>query len=267
MPRIALGLEYDGSHFHGWQRQPGCQTVQARLEQALSKVANHSENAPVEVYCAGRTDTGVHALKQIVHFDTTTEREMKNWVFGTNHSLSRHITVLWAKQVTEDFHARFSARARRYQYVIFNHRLRPALMRQYVTWHYQPLDISLMQQAANLLVGEHDFTSFRAMSCQSQTPYRNVHFINVKRQGDYVLIDIQANAFLHHMVRNIAGVLIAIGNGKKLPAWAQEVLLAKNRSAGGITAPPYGLYFADVDYPSEFALPQTRGSRLLSDML
>ncbi len=252
--KIALGIEYDGSHFHGWQRQPNLATVQGHLEASISKVANES----ITVQCAGRTDTGVHALSQVVHFETNKERNQRSWVFGVNHHMPNSISVIWAKQMPDNFHARFSAVARRYRYYIYNHAVRPAIWRRSVTWHYHSLNEKHMQQAANYLIGEHDFTSFRALECQSKSPIRQIESIKFHRQHDLIYFDIKANAFLHHMVRNIAGVLIAIGMGNKPPEWAKEVLVAKNRSLGGVTAPPYGLYLAEVYYPEEFTIPKSR---------
>ena len=250
--RVALGVEYDGSHYCGWQRQKhDSQTVQENLEAALSNVANH----PVQVICAGRTDTGVHGVGQVVHFDTESERSEKGWIFGCNTNLPDSISVRWAKPVAEDFHARFSAISRAYRYVIYNHPVRPALGMHHLTWNYRPLDIELMQQAANVLVGEHDFSSFQAQGCQAKSPIRTIHHINLYRRGRLIIMDIQANAFLQHMVRNIAGVLMAIGSGKEPLGWMTEVLNHKNRTLGGVTAPPYGLFFMRVGYPDEFGIP------------
>jgi tRNA pseudouridine38-40 synthase len=251
--RIALGVEYDGSQYHGWQAQTGLHTVQQVLENALSKVADTA----ISVTCAGRTDTGVHASNQVVHFDCEVERTSRAWVHGANAFLPKDVCVRWCKEIPENFHARYSAISRRYKYVIYNTPIRPALLRGNVTWQYRQLDNKAMQEAAQFLVGENDFTSFRSVECQSNTPMRNVHHIQVSRVGDLVLIDIAANAFLHHMVRNIAGVLIAIGNGKKPISWVKEVLLAKDRRLGAETAPPYGLYLIQVEYPKEFGIPQT----------
>ncbi|ARN75930.1 tRNA pseudouridine(38-40) synthase TruA [Oceanicoccus sagamiensis] len=253
--RVAMAVSYDGSAFHGWQsqRKPQVATVQEALEQALSKIAD----APVIVQCAGRTDAGVHASHQIVHFDSPAERGEKAWVSGGNTHLPANIAIHWAKPVPESFHARFSATARRYRYVILNSPARSALLSGGVTWENRPLDEQAMHRAGQLLLGELDFTSYRAVACQSRTPMRNVHFIEVSRSGDRVMIDIQANAFLHHMVRNIAGVLIDIGAGIKPVQWAEEVLLAKDRSAAAVTAPPFGLYLVGVTYPDHFQLPHS----------
>ncbi len=252
--RIALGIEYDGSPFHGWQKQPNLDTIQQHVEEAVAKVANHE----IQIHCAGRTDTSVHATGQVVHFDTVAQRVERSWIMGVNQNLPRSVTVLWAKEIAEDFHARFSAISRRYIYCIYNHQLRPAIMRSKITWHYHELDEKRMQLAANDLIGEHDFSSYRSVECQSRTPMREIYALNVIRRGHLVYLDITANAFLHHMVRNIAGVLIAIGSELKPIDWAKEVLLAKDRRLGGVTAPPYGLYLVHVKYPDEFAVPAGR---------
>ena len=250
--RVALGVEYDGSHYCGWQRQKhDTRTVQENLESALSKVANH----PVQVICAGRTDTGVHGVGQVVHFDTESDRTDKGWIFGCNTNLPDSISVRWAKPVAEEFHARFTAVSRAYRYVIYNHPIRPALGMQHLTWNFRPLDMALMQAAANVLVGQHDFSSFQAQGCQAKSPIRTIHHIKLQRRGRLIIMDIQANAFLQHMVRNIAGVLMAIGCGKEPLSWAEEVLNHKNRTLGGVTAPPYGLFFMRVGYPPEFDIP------------
>lgn len=250
--RIALGIEYDGSGFYGWQRQREVNSVQQELETALSKVANQ----PVELFCAGRTDAGVHATGQVVHFDTTAVRDDKAWVMGTNAQLPDAIAVRWAKAVPDDFHARFSATARRYRYIIYNHKFRPAILRAGLSHYHQSLDTDLMQQAGEYLLGEQDFSSFRAMQCQSHSPFRNVHHLHISRQGDYIILDIKANAFLHHMVRNITGSLLEVGMKNRPPQWIAELLAAKDRNLAAATAKPGGLYLVDVDYPAHFALPK-----------
>ena len=253
MMRIAVGVEYDGSNFSGWQfQQQGVRTVQGEVEKALSKVANH----PVRVHCAGRTDTGVHATAQVIHFDTLAEREERAWVFGANANLPKDVALLWAKPVNEQFHARFSARRRAYRYVIFTREVRPTFLAYRVSWHYKDLDVERMARAGESLIGEHDFSSYRAVACQAKSPVRKLYRLKVTRQGPFVFIDVEANGFLHHMVRNIAGVLIAIGDGERPVEWSREVLEAKDRALGGITAQPYGLYLTEVGYPSEFALPE-----------
>ncbi|MCX7108840.1 MAG: tRNA pseudouridine(38-40) synthase TruA [Candidatus Methylumidiphilus sp.] len=251
MPRIALGLEYDGSDFVGWQWQTGQRNVQACVEEAVSKVAAE----PVTVHCAGRTDAGVHALEQVIHFDTHTHRECRSWLMGANANLPDDVRVLWAKEVGPGFHARYSAVARYYRYVILNRPMKSALYRKQVTWCFYPLDESKMQEAANHLLGHHDFSSFRAQGCQSKSPSRIMHFIRVRRENERVIIDLSANAFLHHMVRNIAGVLMEIGTGKKPADWTSQLLELRDRKQGGVTAPSDGLYLGGVCYPPAFGLP------------
>ena len=252
--RIALGIAYNGRYYHGWQRQPsGHISVQEKLEDALSIVANE----PIKVMCAGRTDAGVHASAQVVHFDTVAQRPLRAWTHGGNMHLPDDVAVQWAQVVDEKFHARFSATARRYRYVIYNHALRPALMDKEVTWNYRPLDIVSMQKAAAHLVGTHDFSSFRAAACQANSPIRTMHHLNVIAAGDYIVLDVRANAFLHHMIRNLAGLLMKIGAGEAPPEWAMEVLIAKDRRVSAATAKPYGLYFVDAEYDDAFNLPQT----------
>jgi tRNA pseudouridine38-40 synthase len=248
--RIALVVEYDGSQYHGWQAQTGLRTVQQSLEYALSKVAD----SDVSIVCAGRTDTGVHATNQVIHFDSVKERSIRAWIHGANTFLPKDICVKLGKEVPDDFHARYSATARRYRYVIYNGAIRPSLLRSNVTWQYRQLDQRLMHQGAQFLIGEMDFTSFRSIECQSNTPMRHIHQIKVTRLGDMVIIDITANAFLHHMVRNIAGVLISVGSGKRPVAWVEEVLNAKDRKLGAETAPSYGLYLVQVTYPEQYAI-------------
>jgi tRNA pseudouridine38-40 synthase len=246
--RVALGIEYDGSHYYGWQAQAGLHTVQEVVELSLTKVAD----TKINVTCAGRTDTGVHATNQIVHFDHDKIRSIRSWVQGANAFLPKDVCVKWASEMPDDFHARYSATARRYRYVIYNASIRPALLRSNVTWYYRPLDHVAMTKASQCLIGENDYTSFRSTECQSKTPMRNVIELQVLRDGDLVMIDITANAFLHHMVRNIAGVLIAVGSGKKPIDWVYEVLHAKDRRLGAETASPYGLYLVDVTYAQRF---------------
>ena len=251
--RIALGIEYDGSAFKGWQVQRHqLHTVQAAVEHALSKVAAH----PVRVVCAGRTDTGVHAVGQVVHFDTESLREPRNWVLGANVNLPPEVAVTWARCVDERFHARFAAVSRRYRYLILNRATRSSLLAHRATWERRPLDADAMHQAGQALVGRHDFSSYRAMGCQAKSPVRMMHELGVVRHGDLIEIEVHANAFLHHMVRNIAGVLLAIGRGEKPIDWAAEVLALRDRTLGGVTAAPDGLYLERVSYPAEFALPE-----------
>ena len=250
--RIALKLEYDGSRYAGWQYQSHSPSIQEAVEKALAFVAAR----PVRVVAAGRTDAGVHAWEQIVHFDTEAERPARAWVQGTNIRLPDDIRVLWARPVADDFHAQRQALARWYRYRICNRPVAPALGRAQITWYHRPLDEERMQQAAGLLLGEHDFSSFRGPYCQSKSPRRRVYLLEVHRSGDEVAIDIVANAFLHNMVRNIAGVLMAVGSGKRPVDWVAEGLAARDRRAGGVTAPPNGLYFAGIWYPQRFGLPR-----------
>ena len=251
MPRIALGIEYDGSAFRGWQSQAQAVGIQSLVERALTAVADH----PIEVMAAGRTDAGVHALMQVVHFDATAMRSERAWTLGATTNLPKQITALWAREVGVGFHARYSAQARSYRYYILNRPVRAAIGADYVSWVREPLDAGRMHEAAQLLIGEHDFSSFRAAQCQSRTPMRNVHSIGVTRVGEVIELAVTANAFLHHMVRNIAGVLIAIGQGERPVQWAREVLEARDRTVGGITAPPGGLYLTAVRYAAALGLP------------
>ncbi|WP_251359764.1 tRNA pseudouridine(38-40) synthase TruA [Kangiella sp. TOML190] len=252
MKTTALGIEYNGEHYCGWQRQSHSPSVQASLEQVLSSIADE----PIQVFCAGRTDTGVHATGQVVHFQSNKPRPDKAWILGANTQLPNDIAVRWVKEVDSDFHARFSATARRYRYIISNTRARPAIGGAGLTWVRQPLDVDRMNQACQYFPGEQDFSAFQAASCQSPTAMRNVHHLFVKRHGVYVIIDIKANAFLHHMVRNIAGSLIEIGRGQQEPAWAQSLLESKDRTQAAATASPKGLYLVDVDYPEAYQLPR-----------
>ncbi|MDH5182994.1 MAG: tRNA pseudouridine(38-40) synthase TruA [Gammaproteobacteria bacterium] len=249
--RLALGVEYDGSTFCGWQFQDHSPSVQAVVENALTKVAN----TPVRVHCAGRTDTGVHATGQVIHFDTDVVRSERSWVHGANANLPKEVAILWAKPVDESFHARFSATHRRYRYVIFNRSIRPTFLAIRTSWCHRPLDEVRMQTAANYLIGEHNFNSYRAVACQAKSPVRTVSRLDVTRNGEFIYLDIEANAFLHHMVRNIAGVLMEIGRGEQAPEWTREILDHQDRTRGGITAPPHGLYLTEVDYPDQYKLP------------
>ena len=249
--RIALGIEYDGSRFHGWQAQPGVRSVQGELMRALSGIADE----PLRLQCAGRTDRGVHALGQVVHFDTRARREARAWLLGGNSRLPDDIAITWVREVDETFHARFSATARTYRYVIDLRPNRPALLRNQVAWHRWPLEVERMRRAARHLVGEHDFSAYRAAGCQARHAVRRIHHLEVSRQGRFVHIDIEANAFLHHMVRNIAGVLMEIGRGERPESWTAELLELRDRTAAGITAPAAGLYLVSVTYPDRFRLP------------
>lgn len=251
MTRFALGIQYDGRPFCGWQRQRDVRTVQEELEASLSRVADEN----VRTYCAGRTDRGVHALDQVVHFDSSKIRPDRAWQLGTNGNLPDEVAVSWVKRVPDDFHARFSALSRTYHYIILNQRARPALWAGKVTWEFNALDTDKMQLAANYWLGEHDFSAFRAAGCQSKSPYRCVEYFRVERRLEYVVISVCANAFLQHMVRNFVGVLVEIGRGRKDPAWAEDVLNSKRREAGARTAPPDGLYLVAVKYPEVYEIP------------
>lgn len=251
MTRWAAGVEYLGTPFSGWQTQAGRPSVQAALETALSSVADH----PVATICAGRTDAGVHAFGQVVHFESAAVRSPYAWLLGTNSRLGPAVSVCWVQPVADDFDARRSARARRYRYVIHNQRGRSALLGGRVTWIAQPLAEQAMQRAAQALLGSHDFSAYRAADCQSATPNREVYGIAVFRSGDFVVMDIRANAFLQHMVRNIMGVLLEIGQGRRPESWAATVLAARDRAQAGVTAPPEGLYFVGPEYPGRFPVP------------
>ncbi|AEI74995.1 tRNA pseudouridine synthase A [Candidatus Moranella endobia PCVAL] len=251
--KLALGIEYNGSAYSGWQRQPEAPSVQACLERALSIVAN----APVIVHGAGRTDAGVHATGQVVHFETWVRRPESAWTLGVNANLPADITVRWVVPVAKEFHARFSATTRCYYYVIYNHRLRPALVAHGLAHYGRTLDATLMARSSQCLWGENNFTSFRSLKCQSRSPWRNVHHLHVKRQGNYVMVDIKANAFVHHMVRNIVGSLLEVGCGKRPESWIAELLFCRDRTQAGATAQAKGLYLVAVEYPSRFSLPTT----------
>jgi tRNA pseudouridine38-40 synthase len=249
--RIALGVEYDGTDFSGWQRLSHGATVQAALERALGFVAAH----PIEVTCAGRTDAGVHGRCQVVHFDTEARRDLRGWVLGACSNLPTSVAVLWAREVPDDFHARFSARSRRYRYRILNRAVRPALDARYVTWERHPLDAERMHRAAQALVGEHDFSAFRAVSCQAAHARRELTGIRLYREDEQVIMDIEANAFLHHMVRNIVGSLLPIGRGEQPETWMAELLVGRNREVAGPTAPSSGLTFLGPRYEARWGLP------------
>lgn len=249
--RFAAAVEYNGGLFCGWQRQSHSPSVQGAVEAALSSVAA----MPVALVCAGRTDTGVHATNQIIHFDTGARREARNWLLGANTRLPDAVRLHWVTEIAPGFHARFSATARTYRYLISNEPVRPALFRGLLTWCREPLDTVAMDSAAQCLLGEQDFSSFRSAGCQSKSPFRRVDAIRVYRRGQLVVIEVTANAFLHHMVRNIAGVLMAVGRGERKPGWVAELLAARDRTRGEITAPPDGLYLVSVRYPEHFGVP------------
>jgi tRNA pseudouridine38-40 synthase len=256
LKRIVLGIQYDGSPWKGWQTQPHGNTVQDRLEAALKKFT-HTEIATT---CAGRTDAGVHAIEQVVHFDCEIEREPFSWVRGTNAFLPPSIAVRWARVLDEknhtDFHARFSARSRTYHYVLYSHPVRSPLLEGKAGWVFRPLDLGAMETAAEFLLGEHDFSAFRAAECQARTPIKTMHEIKIVRRGDLLVFTLRANAFLHHMVRNIMGALVYVGTGVHHPQWLGELLAQRNRSLAAPTFMPDGLYLARIDYDLTWRLPQ-----------
>lgn len=253
--RIALALEYDGAAFSGWQKQssPVSSTVQGSIEAALSQIAD----SPISTTCAGRTDAGVHATCQVIHFDTPVDRGIKAWTVGVNSLLPDTVRVLWASRVANDFHARFSATARRYQYLIYQRDVASAVLAGHVTHVRQTLDVNAMHSAAQALPGERDFSVFRAAGCQSRSPFRQVNHARVERRGEFIVFDVRANAFLQHMVRNMAGALLDIGKGLRPPQWMSDLLASKDRTRSGVTAPPDGLYLVAVDYPTDSGLPDS----------
>jgi tRNA pseudouridine38-40 synthase len=256
--RIVLGLEYDGSQFCGWQTQPSRCGVQDHLEAALQHIAGE----PVETTCAGRTDAGVHALAQRVHFDTEVSRPISAWVRGVNASLPAGVAVLWAQEAGAEFHARYSALERCYRYVLLNRSVRPALGHGRTGWFHLPLDEGRMREAARLLVGEHDFSAFRSSECQARSPVRELRSIEIERCGDYVFFTFRANAFLHHMVRNLVGTLVYVGKGKHEPAWVSSVLASRDRARAAPTFDPAGLYLASVEYDPAWGLPAATSAGL-----
>ncbi|WAI11960.1 MAG: tRNA pseudouridine(38-40) synthase TruA [Buchnera aphidicola (Macrosiphum albifrons)] len=251
--KFALGVEYDGSLYHGWQRQKNVPSIQEEIERALSIIANHKIN----VICAGRTDAGVHSVGQVIHFNTTAVRKKSSWSIGVNSYLSKNISIVWVKEVPGNFHARYSAITRSYRYIIYNCSLRSAIFQTKLNHIYRELNVKKMYSESQFLLGEHDFTSFRALGCQSYSPYRKITKLNVFRFNNWVVIDITANSFLHHMVRNIVGSLIEIGISKKKEYWIQELLKKKDRNYAGATAPAKGLYLVYVEYPLHFNLPKS----------
>jgi tRNA pseudouridine38-40 synthase len=253
VPRYALAVEYDGTDFFGWQAQVLQPTLQQTLEAALSRVAN----APVRVVCSGRTDAGVHASGQIIHFDTPAVREPRGWMLGANAHLPKSMSVFWVAVVEPDFHARYSALAREYCYSLLNRQARPALFARHLSWERFPLDVAAMQKAADSLLGEQDFTSFRTIACQAKRPWRRLDRLEIIRSGDVIAFHVQANAFLHHMVRNLVGSLLVIGRHEQPPEWMHEILLARDRSLAGATAPAGGLVFVGAKYPERLGFPKT----------
>ena len=249
--RIALGLSYDGAPYAGFQSQPSGNTVQDVLERALAGIAGE----PVRVIAAGRTDTGVHALAQVVHFETDAERPDTAWVRGTNASLPDSVAVQWATRVDPDFHARFSATARSYLYLLYNHPVRPAVFAGRAGWHHDPLDVGAMHEAAQCLVGEHDFSAFRSSECQAKSPVKTMESTAVRAAGPYVVFELTASAFLHHMVRNIVGCLVYVGKGRHRPDWIREVLDGRDRARAAPTFSPAGLYLSGIRYHARWQLP------------
>jgi tRNA pseudouridine38-40 synthase len=257
--RVALGIEYDGSAFTGWQTQTDGRSVQDAVEGALSQIAG----SPTSTICAGRTDSGVHALDQVIHFDTDAARPITAWVRGVNRLLPASIAVQWAKHVNEDFHARYGARRRRYDYWVLNAPVRAPLAHAHTGWVFRPLDENAMQLAAMHLIGRHDFTSFRSSECQAATPVRVIEELRIVRNGSLIRISVSANAFLHHMVRNIVGALVYVGVGRRPQHWVKDVLLARDRAAGAPTFSAAGLYLARVEYDLAFDLPAPAAARPL----
>ncbi len=250
--RIALGVEYDGRPYHGWQSQPSGVTVQDTLQLALSQIAA----MPISVIAAGRTDTGVHALEQVVHFDTPVERQLTAWVRGVNANLPDSIAVRWAHPVPDEFHARFSAQGRSYRYQLINRPVRTAVYAGKAGWFHLPLDIDLMREAAQYLLGEHDFSALRAAECQAKSPVKCLNIIDIYQKDEMLVFELSANAFLHHMVRNIVGCLIYVGKGKYPPEWLAEVVASRERRRAAPTFAPDGLYLRRISYDAKWGLPQ-----------
>lgn len=250
--RYALGVEYDGSTYCGWQSQPDVPNIQDTLQSALSGVAGEF----ISIVAAGRTDTGVHALEQVVHFDTNIARPLSAWVRGTNALLPKNIAVLWAHPVTDDFHARFSAQSRSYQYVLINRVSRSAVHHSKVGWFHMPLDVDAMREASQYLLGEHDFSAFRSSQCQAKSPTKNLAVLDIEQVGDTIIFNLTANAFLHHMVRNLLGCLLYVGKGKFPPLWVAEVMHGRDRKFAAPTFMPDGLYLRHISYDPKWGLPQ-----------
>ena len=261
--KIALGIEYDGAAFCGWQTQSGGCAAQDYLEAALARIAGMR----IETTCAGRTDAGVHALGQVVHFDAAVDRPVNAWVRGVNAVVPSSLAVIWARPVGEDFHARYSARARCYRYLLLNRAVRPAADQHRVGWFHAPLDVERMRQAAHHLIGQHDFSAFRSSECQARSPVRNLASLEIRRRGEYLVFDLSANAFLHHMVRNIVGSLVYVGSGRRSPDWLAEVLAGRDRRAAAPTFAASGLYLMRVLYDPVWEIPDGTQTTLRAAMV
>lgn len=261
--RIAIGVEYDGRPYCGWQSQTAEDTVQDTLQRALSRIAGE----PVSVIAAGRTDTGVHALEQVVHFDTQVERPLSAWVRGVNAVLPESVAVCWAHPVPDEFHARFSAHGRSYRYLLLNRPVRSALHAGKAGWFHAPLDLAAMQEAAEYLLGEHDFSAFRSSECQAKSPVKHLRQLDIRREGGMLVFDLNAGAFLHHMVRNIVGCLVYVGKGKHPPQWMKEILEGRNRIMAAPTFAPDGLYLRRIQYEAKWGLPQMDNETMLGELL
>ncbi|MBI3284967.1 MAG: tRNA pseudouridine(38-40) synthase TruA [Burkholderiales bacterium] len=265
MKRLVLGVQYDGSCWHGWQTQPSGDTVQDALERALAAFSN----SKITTTCAGRTDAGVHGIEQVIHFDTGLERSAYSWVNGVNAFLPGTVAVQWAKELMLDeesddnFHARFSARARTYHYLLYNSNIRSPMWLGRAGWVFRPLDVDRMREAAEHLIGEHDFSVFRASGCQAKSPLKHMYGIQIRRRGEMIVFTLRASAFLHHMVRNIVGSLIFVGTGKRDTGWIAELLASRNRSLAAPTFMPDGLYLAKIDYDDKWDLPQKNSEETL----
>ena len=249
--KFAIGIEYSGSAYAGWQQQKHSVSIQQHLQEAIGFVANH----PVSLVCAGRTDAGVHAIEQVAHFESDSVRTNRSWLLGSNCRLPRDIRIRWITPVDDSFHARFSAYARSYRYILLNSDVPSAVFYDRCSWEFRPLDHGKMHESAQALVGEHDFSAFRAVGCQAKSACRDIHSVEVSRQGDLIYLDIMANAFLYHMVRNITGSLLEVGRGEKPVDWIEDLLAGKDRNHGGVTAPAAGLYLQQVYYPELFNIP------------
>ncbi|MGZ8265874.1 MAG: tRNA pseudouridine(38-40) synthase TruA [Burkholderiales bacterium] len=259
--RLALGIEYDGARFCGWQTQPAGCGVQDHVEPALAEIAGER----VATICGGRTDAGVHACGQVVHFDTRAQRPESAWVRGVNSALPAGLSVLWARTVDDGFHARYSALGRHYRYLLLNHAVRPAVGQGRVGWFHLPLDLDRMREAAALLIGEHDFSAFRSSECQARSPVRQLRGLEIERHADYVVFDFHANAFLHHMIRNLVGTLVYVGKGRHEPRWVAQVLASRDRTIAAPTFDAAGLYLMRIDYDRAWGLPEDSRAAVLVD--